>query len=44
LGDVVFGVGMLKKEGLCLSTQTVISLRLKLKQGLNPLLPTRVGL
>jgi len=35
---------MLKFEPLCLSTQTVISLRLKLKRGLNALLPAHVGL
>jgi hypothetical protein len=35
---------MLGFEPLCLSTQTVISLRLKLKRGLNALLPIRVGL
>jgi len=35
---------MLKIEPLCLSTQTVISLRLKLKRELNALLPARVGL
>jgi hypothetical protein len=29
---------------LCLSTQTVISLRLKLKRGLNALLPAHFGL
>jgi hypothetical protein len=38
------GVGMLKKEGLCLSTQCVFFLRLKLKRGLNVLLPAHVGL
>jgi hypothetical protein len=35
---------MLKFEPLCLSTQSVISLSLKLKLGLNALLPTRVSL
>ena len=35
---------MLACEPLCLSTQSVISLRLKLKRELNPLLPARVGL
>jgi hypothetical protein len=35
---------MLKFEPLCLSTQTVISLSLKLKRGSNALLPGRVGL
>jgi hypothetical protein len=35
---------MLGSEPLCLSTQTVISLRLKLKRELNALLPARVGL
>jgi hypothetical protein len=35
---------MLACEPLCLSTQTVISLSLKLKRGLNVLLPTHVGL
>jgi hypothetical protein len=34
---------MLEFEPLCLSTQTVISLRLKLKRGLNALLPERVN-
>ena len=31
-------------EPLCLSTQSVIFLRLKLKRGLNALLPASVGL
>jgi hypothetical protein len=35
---------MLKFEPLCLSTQSVIFLSLKLKRGLNALLPARVGL
>jgi hypothetical protein len=35
---------MLGFEPLCLSTQTVILLRLKLKRGLNALLPAPVGL
>jgi hypothetical protein len=35
---------MLGWEPLCLSTQSVISLRLKLKWGLNALLPVHVGL
>jgi hypothetical protein len=35
---------MLEFEPLCLSTQTVISLSLKLKRELNALLPIRVGL
>jgi hypothetical protein len=35
---------MLVCESLCLSTQSVISLRLKLKWGLNALLPAHVGL
>jgi hypothetical protein len=35
---------MLGFGSLCLSTQSVISLSLKLKQGLNALLPARVGL
>jgi predicted nucleic acid-binding protein len=44
LGDVVFWVDMLKNEGLCLSTQCVFFLRLKLKRELNALLPAHVGL
>jgi hypothetical protein len=35
---------MLEFESLCLSTQCVISLRLKLKLELNALLPAHVGL
>jgi hypothetical protein len=35
---------MLRSEPLCLSTQSVISLSLKLKRGLNALLPASVGL
>ena len=35
---------MLSFEALCLSTQCVIFLRLKLKQELNALLPAHVGL
>jgi len=35
---------MLEFEALCLSTQFVISLRLKLKWGLNALLPAHLGL
>ena len=35
---------MLKFEPLCLSTQSVISLSLKLKRGLNASLPAHVGL
>jgi hypothetical protein len=35
---------MLRFEPLCLSTQSVISLRLKLKRGLNPWLLAHVGL
>jgi hypothetical protein len=38
------GKFMLACEPLCLSTQTVISLSLKLKRELNALLPAHVGL
>jgi hypothetical protein len=40
---LMLGFLMLKSESLCLSTQCVISLRLKLKWELNALLPEHVG-
>jgi hypothetical protein len=44
LGLVARLTAMLEFKSLCLSTQCVISLRLKLKRGLNALLPAHVGL
>jgi hypothetical protein len=44
LGLIARLTARLEFEPLCLSTQSVIFLRLKLKRGLNALLPAHVGL